>query len=439
MAEAVERNDLDRVLGLITEQEIVAVACELVSRPSPTGYERNVAEYVSQWFEDIGLDSIRQDISEDRMNSIGVLKGTGNGVNLALNGHMDVPYSGAEDDLLYMDEEQFRRPAHTTQPFVKDGFIHGVGVGNMKASLAALMVAMKALKTSGVSLKGDLIATAVCGEIGRTPVGRFQGVQYEGAGFGSRYAVTHGPHPDYAICVDNSGLKLTWVQPGVMYLRVKVAGLPGGAWATGTSTDRAKSQNAIIKMIAVIDAVEKWAADYHKRAVYECPGGTVKPSAAITSIEAGTPYKASMRPGICNITLIVMTPPDVKPRTIVRELQDATRATGVDAEVKMHLAYLGYEAEGVSGLVDVIQTAHKKLHGKEVEICDPPYCSVWTDTNIYNQNGIPCVKLGLGWSAEDRLKIGNDAYDMHRIDDMVKGSRLYAAMAMEVCSREKLP
>lgn len=372
------------------------------------------------------------------MNVVGIIKGTGKGLSLSLNGHMDVPYSGSEDDLLYMRPELYHRPAHRLDAQVKDGYLIGVGIGNMKASLAALMVAMKAVKKSGVELQGDLIAACGCGEVGRSPIGRFQGIEYEGAGFGGRYLVTHGIHSDYAICVDNSGLKLAWVQPGIVYLNITVYGLPGGAWATGASKTRAESQNAITKMQPVIDAIQEWADAYPDRATFRSKGGTCRPTAAITSIEAGTPFKSSMRPGSCTITMIVMIPPDIKPIHILKQLREVVGRVTPDSEVDMHQCHLGYEAQGIDGLVDAMQTMHKRLYDEAIDICDVPYCSVYTDTSAYNQNGIPCVKFGLGLSAAERLKVGIDAYDMHPIADMVKGSRLYASFGVDICNRQKL-
>jgi acetylornithine deacetylase/succinyl-diaminopimelate desuccinylase-like protein len=433
-----DEKQVHNVLGRIQEQELIDLGRKLVSIPSPTGYERNVAEFVAGWFENAGLQTQRQYIGAERMNVVATLKGAGSGVSLSYNGHMDVPYSSAEDDLLYMSKESFDRPAHRLDAFVKDGYIYGCGIGNMKANLAAAMVAMKALKESGATLKGDMKVIAVCGEIGRTPVGRYQGLEYEGAGFGARHAVTHGAHTDYSICIDNSGLKLTWVQPGIVYLRVTVYGLAGGAWATGGAAGRHTSQNAIIKMQPVVEAIERWAKEYPDRYTYKCEGGIVRPTASITSIEAGTPFKASMRPGVCTITMIAMISPGTKPLTVVREIEKAVKAEKVDADVSMHQAHLGYEAQGIDGLVGVTRATFEELFKTPLEMCDSPYCSVWTDTNTFNQNGIPCIKLGLGLSAEERLKVGNDAYDCHPISSMVKGAQLFAALPLEICNRDKL-
>jgi acetylornithine deacetylase/succinyl-diaminopimelate desuccinylase-like protein len=191
-------------------------------------------------------------------------------------------------------------------------------------------------------------------------------------------------------------------------------------------------------MQPAIDAIEKWAQSYPERYTYKCEGGVVRPTASITSIEAGTPYKASMRPGVCTLTMIAMISPGTKPLTVLREIEAAVNAAQVDAEVEMHQSHLGYETKGAEGLVSVTRETFERLFKTKLELCDSPYCSVWTDTNTFNQNGIPCIKLGLGLSAEERLKVGNDAYDCHPIASMVKGAQLFATLPLDICNRAKL-
>jgi acetylornithine deacetylase/succinyl-diaminopimelate desuccinylase-like protein len=82
----------------------------------------------------------------------------------------------------------------------------------MKAGLASFMVAGKALKKSGIKLKGDVILTAVVGEISRTPVGTWQSQEYRGQGIGTRHLLSHGMHSDYAVVADGSDLNIVWTQ-----------------------------------------------------------------------------------------------------------------------------------------------------------------------------------------------------------------------------------
>lgn len=428
---------MQQVLDHIKEEEIVKLCCDLVDIPSLTGHEKQVGEFVVAWLRGNGIKAIGQDLGGERMNAVGIIEGTGGGPSLQFNGHMDTNYSGNDDDLTYMSRELFDRPEHTKKSFVRNGRIYGVGVGNMKAGLAAMLSAIKAIKKSGISLKGDVVVSGVAGENGGAPVAQYQGVRYEGTGFGTAQLLSRGIHTDYAICADNSNLKMTTVSPGVVLLRITVNSLPGGAWATAAS-GREDSQNAIIKMMPVIDAFEKWSAEFSERERYVCDGGELTPTAHICHIESGRPYNMAVRPGVCAMSCLVYIPPGRKPVEVANDVRAAIRAANVDADVEIYRANQGYEAQGVSGLVKILREQHQKLFDSALEICDPPYCGPWTDTALYNERGIPCVKLGVGLSAAERLKVGIEAYDEHPIEDIVKATKLFALTAVEVCSREAI-
>jgi len=429
---------VDQVLKHIDESEIVELACSLVNLPSRTGNERAVGQFVRDWLRDQGIRALLQELGGDRVNVVGTVEGSGGGLSLQLNGHLDTNYSGDEDDLVFMSPALFDRPQHTKRAYVRDGRIYGVGIGNMKAGLTAMLASIKAVKASGIALKGDFVIAGVAGENGGAPVDRYQGVEYEGGGFGTAQLLMRGIQTDYAICADNSNMKMTWVSPGQVLLRVTVYGLPGGAWATAHAQGRAVSQNAIIKMVPVIEALEAWAADYSARYRYTCEGGDLTPTAHIGHIEGGRPYNMAVRPGVCALSIIVMTPPGLRPVDVVREIKAALRPTGADALVEVYRSAMGYEAKNISGLVGVLRQRHQELFESELPMCDPPYCGPWTDTAIYNERGIPCLKLGLGLSAAERLKVGIGAYDEHPIDDIVRAAKLYAVTAVDVCSRDRL-
>ena len=57
--------------------------------------------------------------------------------------------------------------------------------------------------------------------------------------------------------------------------------------------------------------------------------------------------------------------------------------------------------------------------------------SIWTDTNIYNEMGIPAIKIG---PRGRRIGPRNEEID---IDIMVKAAQLYALMALDICNRER--
>ena len=172
---------MQEVLSHIREEEVARLACDLVDVPSPTGRERAVGEFVRDWLDAHGIEARLQDLGGERVNVIGILPGCADGVSLQLNGHLDTNYSGDEDDLVYMSPSLFAREQHTKRAYVRDGRIHGIGIGNMKAGLAAMLTTIKALRQGGVSLRGDFMIAGVSGENGGAPVDRYQGVERERA------------------------------------------------------------------------------------------------------------------------------------------------------------------------------------------------------------------------------------------------------------------
>src|SRR5207244_8748123 len=94
------------------------------------------------------------------------------------------------------------------------------------------MVAGKALKQSGIALKGDLILAAVVGEISRTPIGPWQSQEYRGEGIGTRHLLAHGMHSDYAVVADGSDLTIVWTQAGVVQVKITTFGKAEAAWGT---------------------------------------------------------------------------------------------------------------------------------------------------------------------------------------------------------------
>src|SRR3990172_6409615 len=92
--------DLEKALGKIDRDELVKLSMDLVNIPSHTGSEKQIAEFMLDWFRRNGLDTVRQEIEDNRLNAVGILKGTGQGLSLMFNGHMDTSLTGTADDLL---------------------------------------------------------------------------------------------------------------------------------------------------------------------------------------------------------------------------------------------------------------------------------------------------------------------------------------------------
>ena len=137
---------LNRVLASIDQEWIASEAAAMVEIPSVTMDEKAVCAHFQARLQDLGLDVDIREVTPGRNNLYACIRGSGGGPSLALNGHLDTIPIGAA--------WPYRRIGNR---------LHGRGTEDMKGGMAAMLAAGKALKESGLRLKGDLWLTAVVG------------------------------------------------------------------------------------------------------------------------------------------------------------------------------------------------------------------------------------------------------------------------------------
>jgi acetylornithine deacetylase/succinyl-diaminopimelate desuccinylase-like protein len=418
------------VLSLIDRDELAQLGSDLTSIPSPTGQEKAIAEFILNWFAASGLKAVRQEVEIDRPNAVGILQGDGTGLSLGFNGHTDTSFTGTAEDLRMVANIE---PEADLRGSIRDGKVRGLGISNMKGGIAAFMMAGKALKKSGVKLKGDVVFAAVAGEISRTPIGPWQTKEYRGEGAGTRHLLTHGMHTDYAVVADGSDLNIVWTQTGVVQVKIQTFGKAEAAWGSKRSTHPMEKMNAIVKMTKIIDAIERWGTEFEERYIYNSPTGPLYPKVNIGGIEGGAPYRPNYYPGVCTIYVDVRMPPQVRPVTIKYEMEQTLNRLGVEYEMDMYKSLLGHEGKAVEPLVQSAEEVYQHLFGEKIRPEAPDRASIWTDTNVYNELGIPAIKIG---PRGRRIGPRNEEIE---IDVMVKAAQIYALMALDICSRERPP
>lgn len=416
------------ILKGITRDECAELTKQLCDIFSPTGSEREIGEFILDWYSRHGIKPIRQEIDPNRINAVGVIEGRGKGASLQINGHMDTSFTGTEEDRMFCAELD---PVSELRGAIRDGKVFGLGASNMKSGLAAFMIAGKALKQSSVDLKGDCILAAVAGEISRTPVGPYQSGSYRGEGTGTRHLLTHGIQSDYAICADRSGHSIVWAQNGVAQIRIRTFGNPHAAWGVTREQEPPYDNNAVLRMMKVVQAVDDWAADFEKRCVYQSEIGPIIPKVNIGAIEGGAPFRPNYFPGVCALYIDVRTPPEFRPPQVQRELKEVLAKTGLPCEMEMYASLMGYEAKNVGPLIEAVKQAYKGVCGKEPPPANTFRASIWTDTNVYNEMGIPALKFGLGGK---KYAIRSEQID---IEEIYVGAQVYALAAAEICNWEK--
>ena len=417
------------VLDKIDVDELVKVALDLANIDSPTGAEGPVAEYVYDWLTREGFAARKIALMPDRPNVLGTLPGSRQGKSLAFNSHMDTT--------IHKDEWWTTRRAADAvfhSAWREGDVLVGNGICNDKGPMASWLLAAKAIKDSGVRLKGDLLLMAVVGEIGVEPVDEFQSPAYLAKEPGTRFAITHGGVADYALVAEGTDFGIVGVEAGKAFFKVTVFGndLPIYTPYISRPTPVEKNPNAIVRMAPLIQRIEEWAYEYEQRNRYECPGGVIVPRVNIGAIRGGVPYKITKTVQQCAIYLDVRITPVQNPLDIREDLHRLVTGAGLGGEVELYTYRPAFEADPrkVEPLASAITRAHQAVLGGTPKPASPPFSSMWRDINCFNEMRIPAVTYGPG------ISVGGGNFGM-KIADMVTGAQLYALTALDLCDQER--
>lgn len=184
--------DRDRLLTDL--RELVRIPSINPSLDPGGGGEGEAAAYVAGALEGLGLDVVRYEPEPGRPSVVGVLRGTGGGRSLMLNGHIDTVGVEGMPDPFSAD--------------VRRGRLYGRGAYDMKGAVVACMAAVRAL-AAGPRLAGDVVVAAVADE--------------EHASAGTSEVLKHHV-TDGCIVTEPTQLELCVAHKGFAWIRVEVAG-----------------------------------------------------------------------------------------------------------------------------------------------------------------------------------------------------------------------
>jgi acetylornithine deacetylase/succinyl-diaminopimelate desuccinylase-like protein len=414
---------LERVFAEIQEDELVELALALGNLDSPTGEEGAASDCVHAWLEHEGFEPQRLGLFPDRANVVARVPGAGGGQSLLFNSHLDTTIAKEET----LTTLRAAAPEHHTA-WREGRRLIGNGIVNNKGVMATWMLAAAALKRADARLCGDLLLTAVVGEIGLEPVDEFQPPRYIAKEAGARYIVNRGVTADWAVVAEGTSFALCWVEAGKAFFKLTVHGDEPPLYTPylPRPTGIADSPNAIVRATAVIQAIEEWAAVYERDHTYRCDGGSVVPKVSVNAVRSGVPYKITKTPSVCLLYVDARIAPDQDPRSVQRELEATVERSGVPVTVEPFVYRRGYEAVGVEPLAERVEAAHARVIGGSPGRPIEAITSMWRDSNVFIEAGIPTVVYGPGAS------VGGGNFAME-IDDLTTAARVYAAIAIEVC------
>ncbi|WP_158815404.1 M20 family metallopeptidase [Methylocapsa sp. S129] len=215
----------------IDRQALVAACREVVSIPSLTGEETNVALVFSRYFKELGFDHVEID---QNGNVIGKMIGTGRGPSLMINGHIDhvptgdmaTPYSADVVDAVRWGE-------------VGEA-IYGRGTCDMKCNVMAAAFGVAAAKQCGLSLAGDVILVADVEEETDSPAG-------------VKSVLERGLKADYGVSVESTNGGVYVGHRGKLEFELVVKG------RTSHASEPSNGINAILQTVPFLQALEAHA------------------------------------------------------------------------------------------------------------------------------------------------------------------------------------
>jgi acetylornithine deacetylase len=401
----------------IDRDRLVDWASKAISIPSFTGSEEEMARFVAETFEELGLQVQWQQVEEGRANVLGTLTGAGGGPAMMFNGHMDTSYSGREPWLAHV-------PGFQPEPFVREGRLYGLGISNMKGALACYVEAVRALVDAGVRLQGDLLVAAVCGEIEKAQYGEAQGAEYRGYATGTRHLVMHGGLADMCVLGEPTEEKVVLGHFGSLWLRISTQ----GNFIHTAFSEGKRDQNSILRMREVLDAVLEWIPSWE-----DDPENSYRGAKAIVNVGAlqgGFGWRVSRTPHRTDLLLDVRVPP-TKPMPVarrevlemVRGLAEQFPEYGVEGEV--YVTAPGAEIADDHPVVAAIDASHAEVFGAAPE---RDVTRWFSDASALTRYGVPTVNYGTSSGLLDTEYGENLA-----IEGLVRTAQVYALVAQRIC------
>jgi succinyl-diaminopimelate desuccinylase len=204
-------------LASLDNDELIGWVQALTRIPSVWKPDEGIGEEAAaRWVEarchEIGLETHFEFVAPGRPNVVAFLRSPSPPAPLpAGEGRRMLMFEGHTDVVTEGDPAQWTDPPFSAT--IRDGRIYGRGANDMKAGLCCALIAIKAIKSSGVHLNGDILLGTVCDE--------------EGGMIGIKHFVERGwaDHVTAAIICEPEENHLCIEQKGVMWVRCVIRGV----------------------------------------------------------------------------------------------------------------------------------------------------------------------------------------------------------------------
>ncbi len=317
--------------------------------------EAEIAEWCAAWLIARGFE-VQELGTPQRPTIVGIARGTGGGRSLMLNGHLDTVGVSSYDGNPFSGE-------------VREGNVYGRGAFDMKAGVAAIMVA--AARAAAANLAGDVIVTLVADE--------------EFGSQGTQDALAEVT-ADAAIVTEPSEMNLVLAHRGFAWFEIELTGEAAHGSMPHQGIDAIAHAGLVMRALDVLRAGFESALP-HRLLGYS--------AVRVSMISGGT--DAATVPDSCTLTIERRTLPGESPDAVEAQLRELLEEL---AATTPHFRFLlrslvsrgAFEADVDGPIVRAVAESAERVLGRPAPTRGEPF---WTDAGLILEAGIPCLLLGV--------------------------------------------
>ncbi len=408
-----EPTDIERfieaVLARIDREELVRLAQEVVRIPSvyrpddPEGNEERVAGFLAGYLEDEGFEVRVEEVAPGRPNVWAAWEGDRPGKTLLFEAHTDVVTEGAAEDWEHA-------------PFAAERVgerVYGRGACDTKGNLAAAVLAVRAIKDSGVPFPGRLVLCHPVDEEGMM------------AGIKAFIEGGHAKGLDGAVICEPEENALCVRQKGAMRVEVRFWGkMAHGAMPLSGVNPVTRAA----RFVVAIEELEREEVGRHGEDPFL--GYPSLTPTVLLGPEAGEP-QINVIPAGAYVALDVRTLPSQSHEELAESLRGIlARLAAEDADFEADLEVIEErpptETPTDDPLVRASAAAYRSLTGREPRYDGVPGAT--DGTFLHAWAGVPIVTTGAGG-----CEVPHHKDEWVDVEELFAACKLYAATAMYFC------
>jgi succinyl-diaminopimelate desuccinylase len=385
----------EQALASLDEQALIQLTQDLVRLRTinPPGDETRAAAFVAQHLQRAGMFAeVVPHEEAGRASVVGGLRGNGERPALLFSGHLDTVPAGDnwEREILSAD--------------VADGKLWGLGSTDMKSGVAALLVAIQAVRSTSVALKGDLLFAGTAGE--------------EVDSMGAKRLVEQQKlgQVGFMVIGEPTANRVFTAEKGVLWLQVKTKG------QTAHGSMPHLGVNAIMHMTRLLQALEAEHIPYQAHPLLG------KFTMNVATIAGGV--KTNVVPDACHVTIDMRTVIGQDHQHIlgtVRQLIDRLCAEDVTFQAEVHTITerIPLDIPFDNSQVRAFVQARDHITG---QVSQPSAATYATDGSVFvPAYNAPMVICGPG--LPEKAHQPNECVEL---DKLVEAARIYTVAALEL-------